>query len=711
MPIAKAARASWDDSNNLDAARESVADAASVAGRLWLTYLGLMVYIILAVGAVTHRDLLLENPVRLPFLGEVLLPLVAFFILGPFVFIVLHAYTLVHFGILATKIGAYNETLSRQAGSPPQAERAQQLRLPADIFVQLLAGPTDLRGGVVGFFSTLIAGISLVLGPIFLLLLVQVKFLPLHDSYITWLHRAYVAVDLAILWLLWPSMVSAGFGAFSRSATRFGRWRAQEHTGARFPQTRLAVALLATFAVIGASVATATFPGEWLDASTDVEQSIPPDRLTACHEAQGKQDKPKWTLFHDWLLNGDYDETSQTRKSFSSNTLVLPGFASAPESSRQSIVRKGRDFERAIFQGADLRTINLENAQLQHVNFYQANLQGAQLYNAILTCAVLYQAKLQGASLDEAHLENANLEQASLEGSNLFNARLEGALLKGANLSGATLKEAHLKGADLRGASIANAQLEGADLSGADLRGASLTGSQLQGANLGGARLEGAWLQDSNLEGASLEKAKLQGAALPGAQLSGTSLKGASLQGADFSTASLDGADLDGAAAWRANFEGAKGIGVLANGLTMEAISKEDFVALRDAIIAATDNEQERKVRVRLSVLDPGAAFLNPGGELRERGEIREAKDMGDYQKVLADRLEDLACLSRKDDAVSIVRGLSGNGRIGATGSQAHSVVAAILGANCAISAGLSDDDRKALSKAVTNAQAGERRD
>ncbi len=64
-------------------ARKFVRDAVSVASGLWVSYLGILVYIGVAVGAVTHADLFLEKPVKLPGLGDTPLPLVAFFILAP----------------------------------------------------------------------------------------------------------------------------------------------------------------------------------------------------------------------------------------------------------------------------------------------------------------------------------------------------------------------------------------------------------------------------------------------------------------------------------------------------------------------------------------------------------------------------------------------------------------------------------------------------
>jgi hypothetical protein len=92
--------------HDLDAVRKSVKDAASISGTLWFSYLFTLLYIAIAAGAVTHKDLLLENPVKLPFLN-VELPLVAFFALAPILFIIAHAFTLMHFVMLAAKVGTY----------------------------------------------------------------------------------------------------------------------------------------------------------------------------------------------------------------------------------------------------------------------------------------------------------------------------------------------------------------------------------------------------------------------------------------------------------------------------------------------------------------------------------------------------------------------------------------------------------------------------
>src|SRR5215469_2168834 len=98
---------------DLETLRDAVIDAASVGGGLWLSYLFVLLYLLIAVGSVTHRDLFLESPVKLPFLS-VELPLLGFFWLGPLIFLIVHAYVLLHFVLLAGKVGYFNEELKAQ---------------------------------------------------------------------------------------------------------------------------------------------------------------------------------------------------------------------------------------------------------------------------------------------------------------------------------------------------------------------------------------------------------------------------------------------------------------------------------------------------------------------------------------------------------------------------------------------------------------------
>src|SRR3954464_6596115 len=188
--------------NDLESLRSAVVDAAGVGAGLWISYLFVVFYLLVSVGSVTHKDLFLETPVKLPFLG-VDLPLKGFFWLGPALLLIVHAYVLLHFVMLAGKVGAFDQALRQQI---PDIDLRTRLRrqLPSNIFVQLLAGPRDDRNGIIGLMLWLIAMITLVIGPICLLVFFELQFLPYHHTGITGWQRVAVGVDLLLIWLFWP---------------------------------------------------------------------------------------------------------------------------------------------------------------------------------------------------------------------------------------------------------------------------------------------------------------------------------------------------------------------------------------------------------------------------------------------------------------------------------------------------------------------------
>src|SRR6516225_8727415 len=114
-PLSSIAAKTADD---LEAFRKSVEDSAAVGGGLWLSYLFVLFYLGVAAGAVTHADLLLENPVRLPFLN-IELPLLAFFALAPLLFVITHVYTLVNLALLADRVREFHKELGDQFAADP----------------------------------------------------------------------------------------------------------------------------------------------------------------------------------------------------------------------------------------------------------------------------------------------------------------------------------------------------------------------------------------------------------------------------------------------------------------------------------------------------------------------------------------------------------------------------------------------------------------
>src|SRR5215472_15310949 len=190
---------------DLASLRDVVVEAANVAAALWLSYIFVLLYLLIAVGSVTHRDLLFRSPIRLPFLS-VDLPLTGFFVLGPLLFLIVHAYVLMHFVLLAGKIRVFDAELRAQIADEDVRARLRR-QLPSNIFVQYLAGPKEVRRGPMRIMLRGIALISLVLGPIALLLFVQLQFLSFHDEAISWWQRIALVIDLMLLWILWPSIV------------------------------------------------------------------------------------------------------------------------------------------------------------------------------------------------------------------------------------------------------------------------------------------------------------------------------------------------------------------------------------------------------------------------------------------------------------------------------------------------------------------------
>jgi hypothetical protein len=162
-----------EKADDLEAIKKAVDDAASVGGGLWLSYLFVLFHLAIAAGAVTHADLFLENPVKLPFLN-VELPLLAFFFLAPILFLVVHSYTLVHLVILTDKAKRFHQALHAQIGDGSIRDGLRR-QLPSNIFVQFLAGPAQVRESAFGWLLEAIAWVTLAIAPVLLLLLMQIQ--------------------------------------------------------------------------------------------------------------------------------------------------------------------------------------------------------------------------------------------------------------------------------------------------------------------------------------------------------------------------------------------------------------------------------------------------------------------------------------------------------------------------------------------------------
>jgi uncharacterized protein YjbI with pentapeptide repeats len=650
------------EADDLEAIKKAVDDAASVSGALWFSYLFVLFYLAVAAGAVTHADLFLENPVKLPFLG-VELPLLAFFFIAPILFLVVHAYVLVHLVMLTDKAKRFHEELHKQFGKETglSDEKAKNIRdglrrqLPSSIFVQFLAGAPEARSGPFGLALRAIGWTTLVVGPV----LLQIQFLPYHNSVVTWTQRLALLADLALVWWLWGRVLSGR----DPDVQSFSYWP----LGA-FGLALGCAALLFSWLV-------ATFPGEWQD-------DLPSQRLFWFPFS-----KPGYDIvtLNQLVFQSDFSETTGRRELPLSNTLVLTGFNIHEGLKIEDPDKlKGRDF---VFHATnrDLKGAMFSLAVLPKVDFEEAKLQGAKLHGA----------QLQGARLHDAQLQGATLDVAQLQGATLTSAQLQGAVLDGTKLQGASLD---------------GAQLQGASLAGAQLQGATLTSAQLQGATLDGAQLQGA----------SLNRTRLQGARLIGATLQGASLEGAQLQGTQFERASLRAADLSNAFLWRATGSSASVVEVRLDAadytpswyfrdpLQPQKWENDDYKRLQNISVSLSPNARA-PFRENIKSLDP-AHSVRPDTAAWQK--LLEAARVDDshYAPALAAELKTLVC-SGDVDAIYILRGKEFEKRLAAVGQEAPELVNAIMGKtkglvdvimgkaneSCPVSASLTEADKAKL--------------
>jgi len=473
---------------DVEALERSLNDSSTRVSTIWISFLIFGLYLVVAAGAVTYRQLLLEGPVKLPALN-VDLPLVGFFFLTPILFVIFHTYVLIQVLLLARTAAAYNNVLDRTVRVSTD-NAAMRQRLANTVFAQIFAGSPRERGGWLGLLLRLIAWLTLAIAPVLVLLVFQFKFLPYHSHLITWALRLLILLDLIGLLVLWRA---------ARRPDRDLTWRL-------IFQGRLG--WLCAFALAVFSWVALTFPGE---SHAKWTRFLQPERLPG--QAEGLPECqtlsplhatfPCFDRFSLWGL--DVVDTAKLAKMQKARV----EWALAPRERKYLHNFSHRDLNCANLSSADLRRVDLSRARLRGALLPWADLESANLEWADLQGADLHQATLNEAHLYSADLRNAFIESAELMRANLVSAQLQGASLKNAQLYGAELTAAGARGAD-----FSNARLEGASLLATQLQGASLEGAYLQLAHLNGAELQGADLRRADLSGARLDAVGLQGADL-----------------------------------------------------------------------------------------------------------------------------------------------------------------------------------------------------
>ena len=593
---------------------DPVNETAKIVRTSLLLFLVVALYLLIIVGTTTDLMLLRGEIVALP-LMEVGVPVVAFYIVAPLIFLLLHSNLLL-------RLCQLTETVSNSKGLK---DEDSSLVFPLDFARLLLDGKIHWA-----LYAVVVTQIAIL--PIVVLLALQMNFLAYQNSFITVWHQLIVTTDLVLLFL------SVCFVIGTRAEKEVDRNYVLKMLFQRSGKFFLVNLVLISAGLVLILVWTiAVVPNSWQETmgifvamfvglffllrlyvskrlrnkqDNELNKFFLPTKCIVLYgvillyflgivtiSADGLQERfiqrqlSAW-VFADWWWKEDPIISYRPARRFlnvSEQLIVLKEIP--PEIVGESIIEEakfkgeeakpdplckyigeldlsGRQLNYALFYGSQFRCVKLEFAELLGTNLVSAKLHGVDLVGAKLHGANLSNAELYDANLSLAELHDADLGSAKLRGAALFNAELHGAnlfgadlyraKLHGADLSEAKLSIANLFGAELHGADLSEAELRNTDLQLAELHDADLRFAELYGANLSEAKLHGADLSNAKLYDADLTETELHGANLSRAELHGAYLSETRLHGVDLSDAELYGADLSDAELYGADLFGAK---------------------------------------------------------------------------------------------------------------------------------------------------------
>jgi hypothetical protein len=426
-------------------ARE-VNDASVAARNAWIIFLALSAYFLVSLGGISHQDLLLNNPVKLPIL-DVSISLKAFFYFGPLGLLLLHFGLLMQHAMLARKLREFHDRVTRFEGASLYRMHRTRIQLHSYFVTQLIAGPYSSSSFML-LLRFLKWGTFIIL-PLLVFLGFQITFLPLHDLGATWAHRFYLLTDIVIM---------AVFGVFKHYPERsfvagFGSCIAASPL--KF-LGRLAGALLLVIFSLGI----ATIPDERMDVvMTSIWRSAIPQ-----NEVDVRNPRYAFapTVF---LFEGRVDTLTGRPDSLFGRNLVVTDTDLVPDSKAASGERtlnlRRRDLRYGVFDRSDLHMADMTGAIASGASFRETNLRGMKAEQADLSRTDMWRVQI-GVSGDlvstTADLQLVNLSHAFLREANLAGVDLRNAVLDSTDMREAEMGSVHWEGAIMRDTDMTDAR-------------------------------------------------------------------------------------------------------------------------------------------------------------------------------------------------------------------------------------------------------------
>lgn len=420
----------------------NIAEAGKAASKIYTGFFGLLVYCALTVVSTNDRQILFDEPARLP-LVNLGVPLIGFFVLSPVLMLVVFIYLQVYLHRIKGLI-----TQLRTKYAPIEDRR---------LYPWMLTIAEEPEPGLIGRLQKGIVTASLWWSLPIVLFLFPIWFTKKHDPIFSYVVGI---VPLIGLWLVvWF-------------------WHTYD------PCRKRGRAALATVgSVVSALILLLIIPLSNAGIFTKGITNITLNHEVLVTKPDQDYESLYWVDLHEAHLEAaQLNYSVLSRANLKGAVLRFSNLVSAKidkaDLSNANLQYAGliyAQMEGAILAEARLDRANLSRTKLETANFYKAQLEGSKLVEANLGKANFTGANLEKADLRFAHAEAASFGQARLNGANLGHAQFRGAALREAHL-----EEALLTCANLREADLLDAHLEGADLSRANLLGArNLVISQL----------------------------------------------------------------------------------------------------------------------------------------------------------------------------------------------------------------------------------------
>ena len=453
-------------------------DAAKLVRSVHLTFMLVMAYVGIVIASTTDIQLLKISPVTLPLLN-VKLPILEFYVLTPWLLLVLHYNMLLQCYLLAQKLHLFNAALSQ---CDPEVADNMRGRLFGFSLSQVIVG--QHHSSLMRFFLNSIIVFSIVIVPLVLLAWAQIRFIPYHSEAITWSHRAVILLDCVLLWIIWPMIILP--------EAKLKRWLAQN--------------LLWLKSLFGKAKFTVKKQDK-ISLQGKGQRSLLISSITL--------------LFISWVVAVHPDSTSlgEKKDQFYLTELLfdLPG-----KPFRQDLYIRGKilvkgdpsaKIEVALKGDQEAEKFSALK-EVVGLSLHDRDLRFATFEKCVMPKVILSNSALQGAKITDSFLMGANFRDADLSGANLIRSRLLGSEMDHVNLSGAQMvladvQYSDLKGANLQGAILVNATLSHSDLSGSDLQGAYLNAANMRQVDFREANPEKATLLGAQINGAIFDEGKL----------------------------------------------------------------------------------------------------------------------------------------------------------------------------------------------------------